>query len=110
MKNTLMCLLASLLLAAGLTACGGGQTNGTADSYGTNAGNAAGNGTGSSVDGANSSLNGTDGSGTEHYRGDSNQDGYDDGLVEDARDAVDDAGRSVRNAVDDAGRAIDRAF
>lgn len=112
MKNTLMCLLASLLLAAGLTACGGGQTNGTADNYGTNAGDAAGNGAGSSVNGADSSLNGTDGSvnGTEHYRGDSNQDGYDDGLVEDARDAVDDAGRSVRNAVDDAGRAIDRAF
>lgn len=96
MKNTLMCLLASLLLAMGLTACGGGQTNGTADDYGT---------AGQVGNGAEGSVNGT-----EHYRGDTNRDGYDDGLVEDARDAVDDAGRSVRNAVDDAGRAMDRAF
>lgn len=94
MKNTLMCLLASLLLAAGLTACGGGQTNGTADGYGT----------------TGQVGSGVDGNGTEHYRGDADGDGYDDGLVEDARDAVDDAGRSVRNAVDDAGRAMDRAF
>lgn len=95
MKNTLMCLLASLLLAAGLTACGGGQTNGTADGGGT----------------AGQVGNGTDGSvsGTEPYRGDSDNDSGD-SLMDDARDAVDDAGRSVRDAVDDAGRAMDRAF
>ena len=96
MKNTLMCLLASLVLAAGLTACGGAQTNGTVDDYGTTGQ------VGSSVDGS--------ANGSEHYRGDPNGDGYDEGLVEDARDAVDDAGRSVRSAVDDAGRAMDRAF
>ncbi len=88
MKNTLLFLLVSLLLAVSLTACGGGGT-GTTDG----------------------SVNGT-----EDYRGDYNNDGYDDndryddGLMGDARDAVDDAGRSVRNAVDDAGNAIDRAF
>lgn len=96
MKNTLMCLLTALVLAVCLTACGGGQTTGTADNYET-AGQ-AGNG-----------ANGYDG-GTETYRGDSNNDGYDDGLMDGARDAIDDAGRSVRNAVDDAGNAIDRAF
>ena len=31
MKNTLMFLLASLLLAFSLTACGGGQTTGSVD-------------------------------------------------------------------------------
>ena len=35
MKNTLMFLLASLLLAVCLTACGGGQTTGNVDDYGT---------------------------------------------------------------------------
>ena len=36
MKNTLMFLLAALLLAFSLTACGGGgQTTGTADTYGS---------------------------------------------------------------------------
>lgn len=106
MKNTLMFLLVSLLLAVSLTACGGGgQTTGTADNYG----NTAGNGADSSVNGANGALNGTNGSGTEGYRGDSNS-GNNGGLMDDARDAVDDAGRSVRNAVDDAGNAIDRAF
>lgn len=97
MKNTLMCLLTALLLAVCLTACGGGgQTTGTADNYGT----------------AGQAGNGTDGSvnGTENYSGDSNNDGYDDSLMNGAQDAMDDAGRSVRNAVDDAGNAIDRAF
>ena len=55
MKNTLMVLLASLVLAVCLTACGGGVTDG-------------------------------------------------------ARDALDDAGRSVRNAMDDAGDAMDSVF
>lgn len=97
MKNTLMFLLVSLLLAFSLTACGGGQTTGAADNYGTNGqtGGAAGNG-----------MDGSAG-GTEDYRGDS--DGYDGGLANDARDAVDDAGRSVRNAVDDAGRTVRNA-
>lgn len=95
MKNTLMCLLTALALAVCLTACGGGgQTTGTADNYGT----AAGNGTDGSVNGA------------ETYRGDMDNDGYDDGLMDGARDALDDAGRSVRNAVDDAGNAMDRTF
>lgn len=93
MKNTLMCLLTALALAVCLTACGGGgQTTGTADSA------AAGNGTEGSVNGA------------ETYREDTNNGAYDDGLMDGARDALDDAGRSVRNAVDDAGNAVDRAF
>lgn len=101
MKNTLMFLLASLLLAFSLTACGGGsQTNGDAGSY-DSAGQAGG------TDGA---VNGNDGynGGSDGYSG--SDDGYDGGVMEDARDAMDDAGRSVRNAVDDAGDAIDRAF
>nr|WP_326209655.1 hypothetical protein [uncultured Oscillibacter sp.] len=95
MKNTLMFLLVALLLAFSLTACGGGgQTTGTADTYGSTEG--------SRTDGA---LNGSG-----DYQGDYDNDGYDDGRTPDARDALDDAGRSVRNAVDGAEDAIDRAF
>ena len=97
MKKTWMFLLASLLLAVSLTACGGGQTNGTAGTYDSTG----------QTGGYDSGTNGYDG-GTGGYGGD--RDGYDGGLMDDARDAVDDAGRSVRNAVDDAGDAIYRAF
>lgn len=95
MKNTLMFLLVSLLLVFSLTACGGGQTNGTAGEYDSNGQTG---GTGDSVIGSGASD------------GASDRDGNSDSLMDDARDAVDDAGRSVRNAVDDAGNAIDRAF
>lgn len=98
MKNTLMFLLASLLLAFCLTACGGGQTTGNVDDYGSTgqSGSAMENGSvnGGSTAGNSSTQNGAAG----------------DGLMDGARDAVDDAGRSVRGALDDAGDAIDRAF
>lgn len=97
MKNTLMFLLVSLLLAMSLTACGGGQTNGTAGEYG-----------------ANGQTGETNGAAGGSYDRDGTYDGTydrnDNSLMDDARNAVDDAGRSVRNAVDDAGNAIDRAF
>ncbi|MDE6456226.1 MAG: hypothetical protein K2L38_10055 [Dysosmobacter sp.] len=118
MKNTLMFLLASLLLAFSLTACGGGgQTTGTADNGGTaddygtanNGGAVDDYGTADNGGTAGQAGNGVDGSmdGEGGLSG-----GYDNGgsLMDDARDAVDDAGRSVRNAVDGAGDAIDRAF
>ncbi len=95
MKNTLMFLLVSLLLVFSLTACGGGQTNGTAGEYDSNGQTG---GTGDSVIGSGASDGAYD------------RDGNSDSLMDDARDAVDDAGRSVRNAVDDAENAIDRAF
>lgn len=113
MKNTLMFLLASLMLAVCLTACGGGQTNGAAGENGGQSGGAAngsvmenGGQTGGTANGSaagSGSSNGTnDRSGT--------YDRNDGSLMDDARDAVDDAGRSVRGALDDAGDAMDRAF
>ena len=100
MKNTLMFLLVSLLLVFSLTACGGGQTNGTAGEYDSNGQTG---GTGDSVIGSGASDGAYD-------RDTYDRDGNSDSLMDDARDAVDDAGRSVRNAVDDAGNSIDRAF
>lgn len=101
MKNTLMFLLASLLLVFTLTACGGGAQN------------SAGNQTGSAVTGSD-----TAGSNNGGYDNGANTNGNSSGsgvtpegsLMDDARDAADDAGRAVRNTVDDAGRALDRAF
>ena len=84
MKSTLMCLLASLLLAFCLTACGGGQTTG-GSTDGSQAGGSV-NG-GSAAGDTGSSVNGGSAAG--------------DSLMDDARDAVDDAGRTVRNAADD---------
>lgn len=95
MKNTLMFLLVSLMLA--LTACGGGQTTG-----GENGGR---------TDGTNGTVmenSGRTDNGSLTENGGSND--RDDSLMDDARDAVDDAGRSVRGALDDAGDAMDRAF
>lgn len=90
MKNTLMFLLASLLLAFCLTACGGGQTTGNVDDYGSTGQSGSGSVNEGGVVGGGSTAG--------------------DGLMDGARDAVDDAGRSVRGALDDAGDAIDRAF
>ena len=87
MKNTLLFLMASLLLAFSLTACGGGRTGSAPEDYGD-----------SSV------------SGDGAYDGGYNGGPADDGLMDGARDAMDDAGRSVRKAVNDAGDAVDRAF
>ena len=103
MKNTLMFLLASLLLAFSLTACGGSQTNGAA---GDNAGQTGTAGTGS-VNGPSDSVLGTDtgsAAGTGNSAGTNRGVTPGGGLVEDARDALDDAGRAVRNSVDDAAR------
>lgn len=105
MKNTLMLLLASLLLAFSLTACGGGsQTNGTAgDDYSAGQSGAAGaNGSaGTAGNGSVSGANGSAGANDGVNRSGVTPDG---GLVEDAREALDDAGRAVRNTVDGAMR------
>lgn len=111
MKNTLMCLLAALLLAFCLTACGGGQTTGNVDDYGSTgqAGSAAGGSvTGGSTAGSGSA--GSAGSGESYGSGSVNGGSAGNGVMDDARDALDDAGRSVRGALDDAGNAMDRAF
>lgn len=99
MKNTLMFLLASLLLAFSLTACGGGQTTGSVDGSTVQSGSGSVN-EGSAVGGGNAAENGSVNGGSTAG----------DGLMDGARDAVDGAGRSVRGALDDAGDAIDRAF
>ena len=100
MKNTLMFLLASLLLAFCLTACGGGQTTGNVDDYGSTGQSGSGSvNEGGVVGGGSTAGNGSTQSGAAG-----------DGLMDGARDAVDDAGRSVRGTLDDAGYAIDRAF
>ena len=101
MKNTLMFLLASLLLAFSLTACGGGQTTGNVDDYGSTSQSGGGSvNEGGAVGSGNAAENGSVNGGSAAG----------DGLMDGARDAVDDAGRSVRGTLDDAGDAIDRAF
>ena len=102
MKNTLMVLLASLVLAVCLTACGGGQTTGVVDGQ-------TGSAAGDSVNGGTSaggSVNDGNTAGSPANGGDIAGGGVTDG----ARDALDDAGRSVRNAMDDAGDAMDSVF
>lgn len=118
MKNTRMILLASLLLAFSLTACGGGsQTNGAAGDNGSvsqagTAGNGSVNGSADSALGTENGSAAGPGSGAatgpDHdvagsgVTGNSTTPGG--GLVDDAREALDDAGRAVRNSVDDAAR------
>ena len=104
-KNTLLFLLASLLLAVCLPACGGGHTTGIVDDYGTagngsvNDGNMAGSG---SVNNGSTAGSGSVNNGSTAGKGSVNGSGSGsagDGLMDDAR-----------NALDDAGNAIDRAF
>ena len=98
MKNTLMCLLASLLLAVCLTACGGGQTTGNVDDYGStgqagsaaggsvNSGSTAGSGSVTGGSTAGSGSTGSTGSGESYGSGSAGED-----LMDDARSALDDA-------------------
>jgi len=120
MKNTLMFLMVSLLLAFSLTACGGdsqqaggndgaaGQTdaagNGSGSMAGTDAGGSGSNG--SSIVGGNDASGGTGGStaGTNNGTGGSSSAGSnggasDDTLADDARDVLDDAGDAIDRAV-----------
>lgn len=121
MKNTLMFLMVSLLLAFSLTACGGGSQQesaydsvnpaGTAGNGGINGssdgssngsvtgGENSASGGGSSVMGGSASNSGSSTSGS----GSSASGGTDSGLPDDS--LVDGA----RNALDDAGRALDSA-
>lgn len=114
MKNTLMCLLASLLLVFCLTACGGGQTTGgnvddgqtgsaagengsvtggsTAGGGSVNSGSTSGSG---SVTGGNGSASGGSAAGNGSVNGGS---------------AGEDLMDGARTALDDAGDAIDSAF
>ena len=95
MKNTLMFLLVSLLLAFSLTACGGGQTNSTDPSYGTGG-----------ADANYSAGSRTDGTGPNYSTGSQTNRSAGSGVMGGTRDAMDDMGRDVRNAMDDAGRAV----
>lgn len=125
MKNTLMFLMAALL-ALSLAACGGGTQNGTAgqtdgalsggssitDNGTGTAGSGAMNGSTGSVTGGTGSANGSTGTannGTGSANGNTgaansgvNNSRPDDTLGDDARNALDDAGRAVRNTVDGA--------
>lgn len=106
MKNTLMLLAVSLLLVFSLAACGGSQTNGAADSYDT-AGQTGTAGTGSGVTGNNgatgSGMIGSDG--TANGGGTTVNNGVSgDGLMDDAQNALDNAGRAARNTVDNDAR------
>ena len=111
MKNTLRFLLASLLLVFTLTACGGGAQNSAGNQTGSavTGSDTAGSNNGGYDNGAN--TNGTANNGA-NTNGNSSGSGVtpEGSLMDDARDAADDAGRAVRNTVDDAGRALDRAF
>lgn len=111
MKHMQMLLLVSLLLALGLTACGGDSRNSSTGNDGVVAGDSAGtrdgvNGGGSasgSVNGSGSvSSNGSAGNGYQDTAGDNNRAGVmpEDSLVDDARDALDDAGNAVGRAMD----------
>ena len=93
MKNTLMLLLASLLLAFSLTACGGGSQYGTAN---RNDGIAGGN---------DNVIGHSDRSATGSYDGT-----YDGRRDRTAGDALEDAGRDIRNAAGDVGNAVNRAM
>ncbi len=106
MKNTLMCLLASLLLAFCLTACGGGQTTGNVDDYGSTGqtGNTAGSGSvnGGSVTGGSTAGSGSVGSDGNYGTGNGsagsgsvNGGSSGDGLMDDARSALDRAGNAI---------------
>lgn len=109
MKNTLMFLLVSLLLAFSLTACGGdGMQTGVGGSYGTGgqANGAAGdtgayNGSGAYGSGA-AGYNGSaaSGNGSAAYGANDSDNGYVpySSLVDDARYALDDAGNAVNRA------------
>ena len=106
MKNMQMLLLVSLLLALGLTACGGDSRNSSTGNDGIMAGDSAGmqngvNGSGST----NGSVNGNSGSTGNGYNdaaGNNNPAGVmpEDSLVDDARDALDDAGNAAGRAMD----------
>ena len=103
MKNTLMFLLVSLLLAFSLTACGGGQTNGMDSGYST----------GADADYSTGPQSGTTdpnyraGSGMDSdYGSQTNRSTTGSGLTGSTRGAMDDMGQDVRNAMDDAGRAV----
>ena len=116
MKHMQMLLLVSLLLALGLTACGGDSRNSSTGNDGIMAGDSAGmqngvNGSGStngSVNGSgstNGSVNGNSGSTGNGYNdaaGNNNPAGVmpEDSLVDDARDALDDAGNAAGRAMD----------
>ena len=93
MKNTLMLLLASLLLAFSLTACGGGSQYGTAN---RNDGIVSGN---------DNVIGHSDRSATGSYDGT-----YDGRRDRTAGDAREDAGRDIRNAAGDVGNAVNRAM
>lgn len=116
MKHMQMLLLVSLLLALGLTACGGDSRNSSTGNDGVVAGDSAGtrdgvNGGGSasgsvngsgSVSSSGSASNGSAGNGYQDTAGDNNRAGVmpEDSLVDDARDALDDAGNAVGRAMD----------
>ena len=106
MKHMQMLLLVSLLLALGLTACGGDSRNSSTGNDGIMAGDSAGmqngvNGSGST----NGSVNGNSGSTGNGYNdaaGNNNPAGVmpEDSLADDARDALDDAGNAAGRAMD----------
>ena len=106
MKHMQMLLLVSLLLALGLTACGGDSRDRSTGNDGIMAGDSAGmqngvNGSGST----NGSVNGNSGSTGNGYNdaaGNNNPAGVmpEDSLVDDARDALDDAGNAAGRAMD----------
>lgn len=117
MKNTLMFLLASLLLAFSLTACGGGnygaagQTDGvTGDTGAYNGGDVyGGTGTYNGSDSYGGGYNGStaNGNGATGYNGSAayNANGSNRGsvpyssLVDDTRNVLDDAGNAVNRAM-----------
>lgn len=117
MKNTLMFLLVSLLLAFSLTACGGaygnygyaGQTDGVTGDTGAYSGSGA---YGSDATGYNAgNSTGYNGNGTAGYSGNGAAAGngsaaYGSNGSVPYSSLVDD----TRNVLDDAGRAVDRAM
>ena len=104
MKNTLMFLMVSLLLAFSLTACGGGQTDGMDPSYSTGGGTGSNYSIGGQAGGTNPNY--STGSQTNRSTANGSLTNGARGSTNGARDAMDDMGRDVRNAMDDAGRAV----
>lgn len=115
MKNTLMFLMVSLLLAFSLTACGGdsqqagtgsgtaGQTDGVNGDSAMNGSSSAGTNAGGSTDGSVvGGNNGTNGSAADtDSSANRADDGNDDSLVDDAKNALDDVGNAVDRAAGD---------
>lgn len=121
MKNTLMFLLVSLLLAFSLTACGGGNQTGMGSQTNGGAGEPNGSVTDGATDSATDNMTGSgevngnvpgnaanNGTANNGAAGDGtvNNGAADNGgsLVGGVEDALDDAGRAVRNAADGAMR------